>query len=200
MANVNSSIGWSTLPTQLITTTSATALVVPPASALYPGLPSPVWTAGSALYVTPAPNWQTNNPASATVTYLNDYLDGRQFKIRLVGAVVTGVASTFVAAIYQGTSTTIASDNIVAATTSYSVGSATTVNFWAEWNLIWDSTSTKLNGTVASSVNNTWTAPAAVTSVTIATPNLLQFLPVFTFGTANAANGVTLKEFLVETV
>lgn len=197
MANVNSSAGWSGLPAQSITTTSATALLVP-AAGLYATLPNQTMAAGTGLFISPVNNAQTSNPYAATVTYVNDSVDGKQFKVRVVGLVTVGAASTFVAGLYLGTSATLASDTLLAATTSYSITGAGTVNFVAEWNFIWDSTSTKLNGTVSSLVNDVWTAPAAITQATVTDPTTLKFIPAFTFGTANASNTVTVKEFLFE--
>jgi hypothetical protein len=67
-----------------------------------------------------------------------------------------------------------------------------------ENNLIWDSTSAKLNGWFSSDVNNTYTAAAAITTVTSLSVTNLVFIPAFTFGTSNAANTVAVKEFLFE--
>ena len=59
-----------------------------------------------------------------------------------------------------------------------------------------DSVSGKLNGVFDTITDATYTGPAANTAqLTTVGPNDLNFLLAFTFGTANAANSVTVKEF-----
>lgn len=200
MANVNSSNGFVSLPAQVIGTTAATALLVPPSTALYQGLPSPVFAAGAGLFLAVAPNYQSSNPNAASPTYVNDSVDGRQFRIRIVGLVVASASSTFQISLYQGSSSTLTSDTLVSISASYTVTTASTVNFLFENNFLWDSTSQKLNGWFNSDVNNTFTGSAAITAVTSLSVTNLNFIPAFTFGTANAANQVIIKEFLVENV
>lgn len=200
MANVNSSNGYVSLPSQSITTTTETTLLVPAASALYQGLPSPVLAAGAGLYIDPVKNYQSSNPTATSPTYVNDSIDGRQVRIRVVGVATTGVGSTFTVKLYNGTSSTVASDTLLCTFTAYTAGGAGSFNFICEANLIWDSVSTKLNGTFSSDISNTYTGPAAITAATITAPTSLQFIPSFTFGTANAANAVVVKEFLFENV
>lgn len=199
MANVNSKQGFVSLPAQSVTGAFST-LLVPAASALYQGLPSPVFAAGAGLYVNVAPDYQSSNPNATSPTYVNDSVDGRQFKIRVVGIATLAAASTFQVSLYNGSSSTSSSDTLIAISASYTVTTASTVNFVFENNLIWDSTSAKLNGWFKSDVNNTFTADAAITAVTSLSVTNLNFIPAFTFGTSNAGNTVTVKEFLVENV
>ena len=200
MANVNSSSGFSTLPAQTIGTTSATTLLVPPASALYQGLPSPVFAAGAGLYLALDPDFQSGNPQASAPTYVNSSVDGRQFRIRIVGLVTVSASSTFQVSLYNGTSSTVTSDTLVSISASYTITTASTINFVFENNFLWDSTSSHLNGWFQSDVNNVFTGSAAITAITNLSVTQLQFIPAFTFGSSNAANSVTIKEFLFEKV
>lgn len=199
VANVNSSLGFVSLPAQNITGAFST-LLVPAASASYQGLPSPVFAAGAGLYVSVAPNYQSSNPNAASPTYVNDSVDGRQFRIRVVGLVTVAASSTFQVSLYQGSSSTSTSDTLVSISSSYTITTASTINFVFENNFIWDSVSQKLNGWFQSDVNNTFTGSAAITAVTSLSVTSLQFIPSFAFGTSSSANTVTVKEFLVEYV
>ncbi len=199
MANVNSKQGFVSLPAQSITGAFST-LLVPAASALYQGLPSPTFAAGAGLYVAVAPDYQSSNPNATSPTYVNDSVDGRQFKVRLTGVTTVGAGSTFQVSLYQGSSSTSASDTLVAISTSYTITVASSINWVFESNLLWDSTTSHLNGWFYSDVNNVYTAAAAITAITNLTVTNLNFIPAFSFGTPNAANTVTVKEFLVENV
>jgi len=200
MANVNSSNGYVSLPAQVIGTTAATTLAVPAATALYQGLPSPIFAAGAGLYIDPAKNYQSSNPSAASPTYVNDSVDGRQFRVRVVGFTTVSASSTFQVSLFNGSSSTTTSDTLVAISASYTITTASTVNFVLEANFLWDSTSSQLNGWFFSDVNNTYTGAAATTKVASLSVTNLQFIPAFTFGTSNAANTVTVKEFLFENV
>jgi hypothetical protein len=200
MANVNSSSGFSTLPAQTIGTTSATTLLVPPASALYQGLPSPVFAAGAGLYLALDPDFQSGNPQASAPTYVNSSVDGRQFRIRIVGLVTVSASSTFQVSLYNGTSSTVTSDTLVSISASYTITTASTINFVFENNFLWDSTSSHLNGWFQSDVNNVFTGSAAITAITNLSVTQLQFIPAFTFGSSNVANSVTIREFLFEKV
>lgn len=198
MANVNSSQGWVSLPAQSITGTSAVTLLVPASTAQYQGLPSPIFAAGAGLYLQLDPNYQSSNPYASSPTYVNASVDGRPFRLRITGIVTVGASSTFVCSIYQGTSSSTSSDSIIAASASYTITTASSVNFIMEADLLWDSTSSKLNGQFSSNVNNTFTGGAAITSISSLSVTNLAFIPAFTFGTGNGANTVTVKEFLFE--
>ena len=199
MANVNSSRGFVSLPAQVIPTTAATTLLVPPSSALYQGLPSPVFSAGAGLYVNVAPDYQSGNPNASSPTYVNDSVDGRQFKVRVVGLVTVAASSTFQVSLYQGSSSTSSSDTLVAISASYTITTASTVNFIFENDLIWDSTSSHLNGWFFSDVNNTFTGGAAITAITNLSVTNFVFIPRLLLGRASAAT-VIVKEFLLENV
>lgn len=199
MANVNSSNGFVSLPAQSVTGAFST-LLVPAAASLYQGLPSPVFAAGAGLYVSVAPNYQSSNPNASSPTYVNDSVDGRQFKVRVVGLVTVAASSTFQVSLYSGSSSTSSSDTLISISASYTITTASTINFIFENNLLWDSTSSHLNGWFYSDVNNVFTGAAAITAITNLSVTNLQFIPSFAFGTSNAGNTVTVKEFLFENV
>ena len=199
MANVNSRNGFVSLPSQS-TPALFNPLTVPAATSNYQGLPSFVFAAGAGLYVSVAPDYQSGNPQATSPTYVNDSVDGRQFRIRIVGQVTAKAASTFQVALYNGSSSTSSSDTLVSLSTSYSITQAETINFVVENNFLWDSNSGNLNGWFWSDVNNTFTGSAATTAIATLSVTQLQFIPGFVFGTSNAGNSVLIKEFLVESV
>jgi len=200
--NVNSMVGFQNLPAQSFTTTTSTALLVP-AQGLTTSLPSPTLAAGSGLYI------------GVPQDVAGSEMDGHAFKIRVVGKIFTGAASTFTQILYQvpaatiaaGTVSTLANNNsFVAPGASAAITGA--ANFLLEVEAIWDSTSTKLTGFITSSV----VAGAAVSTIgtvgsvltvpftTAAGVNGLNFIPAFAFATANAANTVTVTEFTLDRV
>ena len=200
MANVNSSRGYVFLPAQVVTNATEVVLTVPAATALYQGLPSPLFSAGGPLYLNVAPDSQSANPAATSPTYVNDSVDGRQFKVRVVGVATVSASSTLALSLYYGSSQTVANNTKVATVTSAALNPAGSYNFVMEANFLWDSTSSVLNGYFKSDVNNTFTGDAAITHVTSVSATSLYFIPSFTYATGNAANQVQIKEFLFEQV
>jgi hypothetical protein len=199
VANVNTSVGYTNLPTQSITTGTATALLVPTSAQNYGTLPSPALAAGAGLYISIPPE----NSGS------QDW-DGHQFRVRIVGTVLSGTTGTFTTTLYLGTSSTAASDSSIAAAASASITGSTTVpfHFVLDSTMLWDSVTQTLSGltnaqyngvaaitTVVNTVITATTSPVNVSALTN-----LQFIPFFTFGTGNAVNTVTIKEFLIERV
>lgn len=199
MANVNTSVGFTNLPAQSITTGTATALLVPTSAQNYGTLPSPALTAGSGLYISIPPE------LAGSMDY-----DGHQFRIRMTGIVLSGTTGTFAVSLYLGTSSTAASDTSIAVATSASITGSTTAafHFALDSTMLWDSTTQTLTGLtnaqfngvagITTVVNTVLTASS--TPVNVSSLSNLQFIPFFTFGTGNAANTVTVKEFLIERV
>jgi hypothetical protein len=187
MANVNTFSGWYNI-TQTIGGTSETTLLVPSAST-YPGLPSPALAAGTGLFVQPPPD----------VT--GSELDGHPFRVRISGVVNNGASNSFTLNLYLGTSSTIASNTQIA---TFSQVAATTANypFIAELLCIWDSTSTKLWLASQALLDGIFTALSTshCTVTTVSTVAGLQFIPSFTFATANASDSVLVREFTLERV
>ncbi len=188
MANVNTFSNYQNF-TQGISTTSETVLLVPAAAGTYPGFPSPAQAASTALYLQPPPD------------ITGSELDGHPFRVRIAGVVTNGASTSLTVKLYLGTSTTIASNTTVV---SFAQSAATTANFpfIVEAKVIWDSTSTKLWGTSNSLFNGVYTAESTTsfTVGTVATQGALQFLPSFTFSTANASNSLLIREFSLERV
>jgi hypothetical protein len=206
MAGILTAQSLKNVPTQTVTVSTITPLLVP-ASGLYSGYPSPVLPSGSGFVLISDPSAQSNNPTATTPTYTNSLMDGQPFVLRAVLEVATAASYTFIGNIYQVPQTTLinnASSTLGSSTLSNDhnivTGATLTLNgkgqYVLETQLLWDSVSGKLNGVFDTITDATYTGPAANTAqLTSVGPNDLNFLLAFTFGTANAANSVTVKEF-----
>lgn len=187
MSNVNTFEAFYNLPAQVIAGANA-ALVVPTSG--YAGLPSPALAAGAGLYL-----GITDTVAG------NGTVDCHTISVRIVGKVTTGASSTFTPSIYLGTSSTVASNTTLGAGAASSAIATTTANFVVEATFLWDSVTAKINGYYTSLVNGVVANAGALTATTptaVASAALLQFIPVFAFGTTNAANSVTVTEFAID--
>lgn len=207
MANVNTFAGVYNVPTQLITTGTATALLVPASG--YSSYPSPLFPAASGLSIAP--------PSDVT----GGDLDGHAFKVRVSGIYNTGTASTFLLSLAQVSSANVGVIGAAGGVTSTGVlGTGATVigagtvgtsvtgagSFSLEATLIWDSVSKQLSGTFGGSGSFVNASGAATTftpitvSTRVASLNFvdINFLTTFTFGSSNAANSVTVKEFVLD--
>lgn len=202
MSNSNTSLWFNDLPSQSITGTAETALVVPTSTQNYGTLPSPAFAAGTGLSI----GWPADIIGSSVY-------DGHPFKVRVAGKVTTSVSSTFQVKLYQvpgsiiaaGTQGTLANDHVVSSLAATTVATATQ-NFLVESEFFWDSTTKTLNGyTTAAQINGvniavnsgtagTFVATTQVTSVGIADVN---FIPSFTFGTSGA-NSVVVTEYALD--
>ena len=207
MASQDTSIGYANgLFVQSITTGTETALLVPATAGIFPGLPSPDQPASAGLDIGVPPDVQFG------------VWDGHPFKVRVAGKINTGASITFLANLYYvpaaiataQTAATLANDTVVVSNAASAAFSGAG-NFVTEAEFLWDSVSKKLVGFVtASQVNgvniaansgtagtNVATSVVTVTYTAGTTPNPLNFIPSFTFGTANAANTVQLTEFTI---
>lgn len=92
------------------------------------------------------------------------------FRIRIGGRVTGGTTTNLTVSLYQGTSTTIASNTKIASTGAIAANSLSG-NWYLECLVGWDSTSTKLQGIMYGWVNATAVAAAIMTSV-VTTPDL----------------------------
>lgn len=173
----------------------------------YPGFPSAQYPANSGLTVSFPPD------VAGSLA-----VDAHSFKIKLSGAVANAGASTFVVKLYQtafaqlgvigaaGSVTTAGAPgtgSTIFATLSFTAPPSTAGAFYVVAEMIWDSSSGILVGTTKGIGNNAaatqLVAEAATTLITPGTAvTSLNFLPSFTFGSANAANSVTVNEFAVE--
>lgn len=203
MSNVNTFAGYQDLPAQVISTAATpTALLVPATG--YSTLPSPALPAGVGLYV------GVEQDVTSGGTF-----DANKFVVRVQGKLFTGAASTFTMGLYQvpaaiaaaGTQSTAANDPILLNMTAASAAITGASNFVFEAELLWDSTSNLLVGYAnAVLVNGILQVVNTATAGTIgvSTPRTLtgaadlKFIPFFSFGTANAANSVTVTEFAID--
>lgn len=184
MSNVNSFEAFYNLPTASVTVNTATPLTVQP-SGVYAGLPSPLLPVGSFISL-----------GITDVVAGNMTVDGHPFKVRVSGKFNTGAASTFTPAIFLGTPTAVATS--VASLASAAVTGAS--NFTIEATFIWDSVSQSLDGFFYQSVNGAVPVLTVTTKTAVTSAAGLSFVPQFTFGTANAANTVTVTEFVIDRV
>lgn len=208
MASVNSTVGFQNLPAQSITTGTETALLVPASGTFGSGLPSPTLAAGAGLFVGFPPD------------IVGGIYDGHPFLVSIIGKITTGASLTFKPSLYQvpativaaGTSATLANDHAVLVGAATSSGAAGTQNFILQTQFLWDSTSKQLTGFVTAyqiaGVNLIVGTPNGTTAGTLQATTVLStvgvgdlnFIPSFIFGTANAANAVTITEFLIDRV
>lgn len=193
MSNSNSFLGYQNLPAQTITVTTDTPLLVP-AQGLYPSLPSPLLTAGAGLYV----GLTGDIPNNATY-------DGHPFTVRVAGkAFVAAATSTFTVSLKLGTSNVSATNTTLANATKASGSlSATALNFWLEAEFMWDSVSQSLTGIASGLVGGLLLAPTVITAQQVTNPSTgvlpsFNFIPSFAFQVANAANTVTVTEFVID--
>jgi hypothetical protein len=134
--------------------------------------------------------------------------DGRPFKVRICGTGTAGhnAAQTLLFNLYQGTSTSLASDKIIGTTgAAFAIAQSTSnvsFNFLIEATLTWDVTSGVLSGFYTGNVAggttsqfvSTTVVPNVVGSVTSAG---LSFLASVTLGNA-ASSTVQVKEFTID--
>jgi hypothetical protein len=201
MANVNSTAGFYNLPAQAITVNTEVALKVPASG--YPSLPSPLLASGVGLPVI--------FPADIAGSMSND---GHSFVVRVAGKAHTAASYTLVVNLYQvpasiiaaGSQATVGNDHAVI-TNAASAGFSGDQNFLVEGRFIWDSVSGALNGFVtAAIVAGANVAPNSGTAGTLVVTSAqssvkqadLNFMPTFTFGTANAANSITVTELVID--
>ena len=208
MSNQNTVNGFQNVPAQVITVNTEIAFLVPAAS-VYPGLPSPTLPVGSGISIAPPPD----------ITGAGSAFDIHSFKIRLTGNVANPGGGNLTVKLYQVASTAV---GVIAAaggvTSAGAVGTGSTIfstltayttpanpsHFTQEWVVLWSSAVNRLDGyttgiTAANALYPFATVTAPVTSG-VATVNQLNFMPSFTFATANAANSVQISEFVIERV
>jgi hypothetical protein len=192
MSNMNSFIGYQNLPAQTVTVATESPLLVP-AQGLYGTLPSPTLPAGAGLFV------GLTGDVIGNATY-----DGHPFTVRVAGKAFVAGTGTFTAFLKLGTSATPGNNTVLANATKVS-GSVTAaaINFWLEAEFMWDSVSQSLTGVASGVVGGLLLAQTVITALPVLNPNAttpatLNFIPSFTFSAANAANTVTVTEFLIE--
>jgi len=210
MANANTSSEWNALPAQAITVNTESALTVPTVAQNYGVLPSP------ALPVLNAAGTANGLTLGIPPDIAGSVYDGHAFKVRLAGKAKTGTSATLTIKLYEATAACVAATTAAALSTGTSVVlsaaasgaiATTTANFLVEATFIWDSTSKILNGYLnaaqvagAAVAVNSGTVSTAVVTTPVASLGItdLNFIPSFTFSSANAGNSVTLTEFAID--
>lgn len=129
--------------------------------------------------------------------------DGRPFRIRLygVGTAVAAGSNNPTITLYQGTSTTLGSDQSLVAQ-AFTVATGGSFNFLIQATMLWDSTSQLLAGFVESNLgfgSGTYTANAKTTVRTVTSLANMSFLASTTWGAANGGT-IQLNEFSIERV
>jgi hypothetical protein len=132
----------------------------------------------------------------------NSPLEQQRFAVYASGAVNCAASSTVDIKLWSGSSLTPASNVLLGdsgAITAFAGGSS----WWVNADLIFDSVSGKLHGTAAYNVNNIVVAAVEVLNVVTGISNskgpgpVASFVLSVAFGTANAANTITIDEFAV---
>ena len=144
------------------------------------------------------------NALNATVLNIlgTKRLEAKKFIVRASGTCTTvGATTTASPFIAVGTSLTVASDSIIAQPAGVTVNS-TSCPWLLELELIFDSTSGKLNGSFKSCINNTPVAAQALSTVVTglnSTPEPpFSLVAGFQFSAAAAGNIATLAEFVLD--
>lgn len=139
----------------------------------------------------------------------NQYLDGREFVLRLGVLVTTGGALTWRPGIrfYQTTGNTNlttfnANDTLIINPTAVSI-STTTLLWTIQARLSWDATTDRVSGRYESALDGTFVSWATLTAPITAnatSATLLRFFPTGIFGTSNGANTAVVKYFEMDVV
>jgi hypothetical protein len=133
-------------------------------------------------------------------------LEQRPFEVLVSGYVTTATTATATVSIYEGTSTTIASNKKLATTGASASLATASCPFELRIRCIYDSVSGKLDGYIISGIiGGTLVTPAAFTAgsspyaLTIINTNnpVLSFTLTATFSSANAGNTIHIQEFCV---
>lgn len=193
--SVNTSFGFANgLPGAITITGSSETQIVVPAFAYNSGapVPSPAFAAGSPL--------QIQVPADVAS---GDLIDGRPFKVKVTGTFTVGTAGTdFLPTLYLGNSSTLGSNTKLVgptAGTDFVVTAGDSYNFQLEATLLWDSTSTALNGSYSIQVGNNAVSTGSLTNAgaSVAQDGLIFTLSV-TFTAQTGSATFNLKQFAIE--
>lgn len=127
-------------------------------------------------------------------------LEGQHFEIYASGMVNTGVSATVAISLYSGTSLT-PGQNTLLASSGVLTAFAGAQNWYMQASAIFDSVSGLLSGTAKFFVAGQFVAEVAFTAGLTGVNNrnspVANFLLSVQFGTANAANRITVQEFAV---
>lgn len=225
MANTNTVGGFTlqgtarnTWPSQAIAATTETILQIntdgsaanffltPTLPATIVGAQTPFSTAANAA-ITGRGGMQYGNPSgwSNNGWNTNVLLPGRMFRVRLVGTGNAGAnaAQSVIINLYQGTSSTLASDKKLGTTgAALATVAGGAFDFFVEADLLWDNTSQILSGCYTANIafgsTSQFTGHTVVSNVvTSVTTAGLSFLGTVTMGNA-AASTVQVSEFVID--
>jgi hypothetical protein len=151
-------------------------------------------TAGGAAAVLPATQTVLNttetvilNPSLASATQAlilsipsGSALDGKNFEVVASGLLNNGTSSTVNIKLYSGTSTTVGSDTALGASGAVTAFAGKS-NWTLKANLIFDTTSGKLTGSIKFSINNVFVAETALSAIVTGIANSSSGQPVLNF-------------------
>jgi len=225
MANQNTVVGFQNFPItpSQYTAGTASAVLVPNASGVYPGLPSPEFplsttTFPSVLTVSVPP--ELNTAASNAVTGATSAFDGHPFEVRASVKITAPAGNTsMLLNLYQATNAVLSGGpsssaySVVTALagtgvsklitgTSTAVGASTSAVFTMQAQYIWDSVSKTLNvvgAPIEWMAGTTISTTATTTSVTGLTVADLNFYLGVTF-TTTLPTSCTLTEFVINRI
>lgn len=225
MANTNSVVGYAasgttrnTMPTQTVAVTAETILTVntdtgTTSAFIVAPTGGQIYGASTGLDVNSNPaitdrsNYLYGLPSGESNDQFNSSSwDGRLMKIRIAGIGNAGAnaGQSVLFNLYQGTSTTLGSDNLIGTTgAAFVTVAGGAFNFYIEAEAQWDATSQIFTGwytaNIAYAATKQWTLPTAFTSVGSVTASALSFLATVKLGNA-ASSTVTIREFVIERV
>lgn len=199
----------TTVETPLVVTTdtgTATAFLVVPGQTGIVGSSTPLDSNANPAILGGGLGREYGQALGANRPYFNSAsFNGVPFRVRISGVGTAGAnaAQTVVINLYQGTSSTLASDKLIATTgAALATVAGGAFNFTVEATLLWDAASQILSGSqtadIAFGTVQQYTVPKAaanvVTGVTLAN---LSFLASAQFGNA-AASTVQIQDFVIE--
>lgn len=225
MANANTVGGFTlqgtarnTWPSQAISATTETILQIntdgsatnffltPTLPTTIVGAQTPFSTAANAA-ITGRGGMQYGNPSgwSNNGWNTNVLLPGRMFRVRLVGTGNAGanVAQSVIINLYQGTSSTLASDKKIGTTgAAFATAAGGAFDFFVEADLLWDNTSQILSGCFTANIafgsTSQFTGHTVLSNVvTGVTTAGLSFLGTATMGNS-AASTIQVSEFVID--
>jgi hypothetical protein len=141
------------------------------------------------------------NPATPTLPLLAQIpsgteLEQRKFTVQCTGYIVTGGTTNVTLKLYAGTSATPGSNTLLGSSSTVAQNSAK-APFWVSADLIFDSVSGKLGGSVSFMINNTLVAATAISNVI--TGLSYKNNPVISFGLSlTASAGFATNEIVVQ--
>lgn len=143
------------------------------------------------------------NPASALVLSIpsGSILDKRRFRVEASGTIKGAGTTNATLKLLSGTSTTVASDTSLGASSASAVNS-TTAPFYVEANLVYDGATGLLAGTIEYFINGTLTAKAAIANqisgiLGNSGSAVVNFVLSIAFSAAFATNQILLQDFCV---